>query len=93
MFSVSAPGSYDAILMDIRMPVMDGIQATRQIRRLARPDAQLPILAMTANGREEDRRNTRRAGMNEHLEKPIDPQRMYAALIQCVQEYQAKTRC
>ena len=93
MFSVSAPGSYDAILMDIRMPVMDGIQATRQIRRLARTDAQLPILAMTANGREEDRRNTRRAGMNEHLEKPIDPQRMYAALIQCVQEYQAKTRC
>ncbi len=65
--------TFDAILMDIMMPVMDGITATKTIRALDRPDAKtIPIIAMTANAYEEDIRNTHEAGMNEHLSKPID---------------------
>jgi PAS domain S-box-containing protein len=63
---------YDAILMDIRMPVMNGIEATKAIRASGRPDAgDIPIIAMTANAFESDRQETRAAGMNAHLSKPV----------------------
>ena len=74
-FSASAPGTFDAIIMDVMMPVMDGYQATRAIRQLDRPDAgSIPILAMTANAFVEDRRRAYEAGMNEHLTKPLEPE-------------------
>lgn len=72
-FVNSEPGEYDVILMDIRMPVMDGMEAARRIRAMERPDAlTVPIFAMTANAFDEDKRMSREAGMNEHLSKPID---------------------
>ena len=72
---------FDAILMDIRMPVLDGIEAARQIRALDRADVkELPIIAMTANAGDEDRRQTKEAGMNEHLAKPIVPKLLYTTL-------------
>ncbi len=72
---------YDAILMDIRMPVMDGITATRMIRQMDREDAkEVPIIAMTANAYEEDIQKTKEAGMNEHLSKPVDPQLLFDTL-------------
>ena len=74
-FAASAPGTFDAIIMDVMMPVMDGYQATRAIRQLDRPDAgSIPILAMTANAFVEDRRRAYEAGMNEHLTKPLEPE-------------------
>ena len=66
-------GQYDLILMDIQMPVMDGYEAVRQIRKLKNPEtANIPIIAMTANAFEEDRQKALEAGMNEHVAKPID---------------------
>ena len=68
----AAPGSYDLVLMDVQMPVMDGYTATRQIRALEDPAlAGIPILAMTANAFDEDRRNAMESGMNGFLSKPI----------------------
>ena len=73
LFEQSAPGYYDAILMDIRMPVMDGLEATRAIRVLARSDARLvPIIAMSANAFDEDMRKSIESGMNGHMAKPVD---------------------
>ena len=73
IFAASRPGEFDAILMDVMMPVMDGYTATRTIRRLDRPDAgRIPILATTANAFAEDRRRACEAGMNEHLTKPLE---------------------
>ena len=70
--STAAPGSYDLVLMDVQMPIMDGYTATRQIRALADPArAKLPIIAMTANAFDEDRRNALESGMNGFLSKPI----------------------
>jgi signal transduction histidine kinase/CheY-like chemotaxis protein/ABC-type amino acid transport substrate-binding protein len=77
LFSDSAPEEFSAILMDIRMPVMDGYEATRQIRKLDRPDAQtVPILAMTADALEEDIQRGLSAGMNGYLTKPVEPQKL-----------------
>ena len=71
------PGQYDLILMDIQMPIMDGYEATRQIRKLKNPEtANIPIIAMTANAFEEDRQKALEAGMNEHVAKPIDLARL-----------------
>lgn len=74
MLEKAAPGYYDLILMDVRMPRMDGHEATRRIRRLAEPQkAGIPIIALTANTFPEDRQAALRAGMDAFLGKPIDP--------------------
>ena len=81
-FSRSAVFYYDAILMDIRMPVLDGCEATRKIRGFSRPDAKkIPIIAMTADAFAEDVKRFLDAGMNAHIAKPIDPDKMYTVLI------------
>ena len=81
MFEGSAPGHFSAILMDMRMPVMDGLAATRAIRALDRPDAAtIPIIALTANAFEEDVRQCLQAGMNAHLSKPVEMDHLKAAL-------------
>ena len=73
LFAKSAPGEFNAILMDVLMPVMNGYEATRQIRALDRADAKtIPIIAMTANAFTEDRLKSKEAGMDEHITKPID---------------------
>jgi len=82
-FVESEIGEFDAILMDVRMPVMDGIMATEKIRALEREDAQkIPIIAMTANAFDEDKQHTCEAGMNAHLAKPIEPRMLYDTLAQ-----------
>jgi signal transduction histidine kinase/CheY-like chemotaxis protein len=74
-------GDYDLILMDIRMPTMDGLEATRRIRSSGKADsASIPIVAMTANAMTEDREESRKAGMNGHVSKPIDINELKAAL-------------
>ena len=81
MFAASPPGYYDAILMDLRMPVMDGWEATRRIRSLERPDAKsVPIIALTANAFESDIQQSLAAGMNAHLAKPADADMLYDTL-------------
>lgn len=72
MFEKSSEGYYDAVLMDIRMPVMSGYEAAQQIRRLTRQDAGLPIIAMTADAFSEDVKKCKECGMNDHTSKPID---------------------
>ena len=78
------PGYYDLVLMDIQMPVMDGYEATREIRKLPDPErANVPIIAMTANAFEEDRKLALESGMNEHMAKPID----ISVLMELLQKY------
>ena len=80
-------GYYDAILMDVRMPVLDGLSATKAIRALDRPDAKtIPIIAMTANVFDEDVEESLQAGMNAHLSKPIDPDRLYETMARLILE-------
>ncbi|MCD8233687.1 MAG: response regulator [Cloacibacillus porcorum] len=80
-FRSAAPGFYDAILMDIRMPVMDGLEVTRLIRADERDDAKkIPIIAMSANAFDEDVRLSLDAGMDVHLSKPVEPQLLYETL-------------
>ena len=79
----AAPRDFDAVLMDIRMPVMDGLTAANAIRAMDCPEAKtIPIIAMTANAYEEDVQKSLDAGMNAHLAKPIDPARMFDTLLQ-----------
>ena len=80
-FADAPVGSIDAVVMDIMMPAMNGYEATRAIRALDRPDAaSVPIVAMTANVFEDDRARALAAGMNEHLPKPLDADRLAAVL-------------
>ena len=81
MFRDSPEGTYDAILMDVRMPVMNGLEATAAIRALDRPEAkQIPIIALTANALDEDVQRSLQVGMNAHLSKPVDPEQLYETL-------------
>jgi signal transduction histidine kinase/L-asparagine transporter-like permease len=87
MFSEKPEGYYNAILMDLRMPVMDGLTATRTIRELDRPDAKtIPIIAMTADVFEEDVEHCLQAGMNAHLAKPVEPEKLYGTLSELIRE-------
>ena len=80
-FTASRPGHYDLILMDVMMPELSGLDATRRIRRSAHPQAQtIPIIAVTANAFASDVRAALDAGMNEHIAKPLDSARLYAVL-------------
>ena len=81
MILENPPGHFDAVLMDLRMPVMDGLEAARRIRRIPRPDIpNLPIIALSANAFESDARQSLDAGMNAHLVKPVDADQLYATL-------------
>ena len=81
MFSQNPPGHFDAILMDLRMPVMDGLAAARAIRALPQPDAKtVPIIALTANAFEDDVRHSLEAGMDAHLPKPVDTGLLFGTL-------------
>lgn len=81
LFESNPSGTFDVILMDMHMPVMGGVEATKKIRAMERADAQaIPILALTANDFEEDIRKTREAGMNDHLTKPFDMEKIFSAL-------------
>lgn len=81
IFKASEQGEFDFILMDVMMPVMDGLEATRIIRKMERPDAvQIPIFAMTANAFSDDRKRCKEAGMTEHLAKPLNSEKMIAKL-------------
>lgn len=77
---MAAKRQYDLILMDMQMPVMDGLTATRQLRQLEGEERHIPILAMTANVMAGDRERCLEAGMDDHIAKPIDPEKLYAAL-------------
>jgi len=85
MFQEKPEGYFDAILMDIMMPVMDGLTATKTIRSLKHPDAEtIPIIAMSANAFAEDIINSRISGMDEHLTKPLEPARLVNVLKDCI---------
>lgn len=82
-FAASAPGEFDLVLMDIMMPVMDGLEATRAIRRMDRPDAKTVLIsAMSANSFADDIQRSLEAGMNEHISKPVDEKKMIVAVSQ-----------
>ncbi len=72
MFKASKPGYYAAVLMDIRMPVMNGYEATQAIRELKRQDSDIPIIAMTADAFSDDAQRCLEIGMNAHIPKPLD---------------------
>ncbi len=81
LFAENPPGRFDVILMDVMMPIMNGYEATRKIRAMERPDAKtIPIIAMTANAFVEDIQESREAGMNEHIAKPLDIAKVIATI-------------
>ncbi|MBO4780478.1 MAG: response regulator, partial [Selenomonadaceae bacterium] len=81
MFAKSPENYYAAILMDMRMPEMDGLEATQAIRALDRPDAKkIPIIALTANAFDEDVQRSLQAGLNAHLSKPVEPDVLFETL-------------
>ena len=86
-FKASEQGAFDMILMDVMMPVMNGYEATRGIRLLDRADAkEVPIIALTANAFAEDVEKAKKAGMNDHLAKPLDIQRMLTLIAKYVKD-------
>lgn len=88
MFLSNPPGYYDVILMDIQMPRMDGLQATREIRVSEKKDARIiPIVAMSANAFDADTRKSMDSGMNGHLSKPVEVEKAIRMLADCIREY------
>ena len=93
MFEKSGVGYYSAILMDVRMPEMDGLEAAQTIRALDRPDArQIPIIALTANAFDEDVQRSLQVGMNAHLSKPVEPERLYQTMEELIWEAEKENR-
>ena len=91
MFEKSTSGIYSAILMDVRMPLMDGLEATRTIRALEREDAKrIPIIALTANAFDEDVQRSMQAGMNAHLNKPVEADHLIRILGELIYESEEK---
>lgn len=88
LFRALPTGYFDAVLMDVMMPGLDGYQATGIIRASERPDAGVPVIAMTANAFVEDRQRAREAGMTEHLPKPLDQ----AVLVQTLRRWKKNDR-
>ena len=87
LFQERPVGWFDAILMDMRMPEMDGLSAARAIRELDRPDAKtIPIIALTANAFDEDVQRSLQAGMNAHLTKPVEPDRLFDTLSELIRD-------
>ena len=81
MFEKHEEGYYDAVLMDMRMPEMDGLEATRRIRAMNRSDAKnIPVIALTANAFDEDVQRSMQAGLNAHLSKPVEPDVLFETL-------------
>ncbi|MBR6185543.1 MAG: amino acid permease [Clostridia bacterium] len=90
-FAKSTPGTYSAILMDVRMPEMDGLEAAAAIRHMERDDAgRIPIIALTANAFDEDVQMSLQAGMNAHLSKPVEPKHLYHTLEELIWESEEK---
>ena len=88
LVAASAPDHYDLVLMDIQMPVMDGHEATRRIRNLEDKElAKVPVVAMTANAFDEDRKAAKECGMNGFISKPINMQEVVQALRMCLQDH------
>ena len=93
MFAESEVGAYSAILMDVRMPEMDGLEATAHIRSMYRPDARtIPIIALTANAFDEDVQRSLQAGMNAHLTKPVESNNLYRVLGELIYEAEQKKK-
>ena len=91
LFRESEACHYDAVLMDIRMPEMDGLEAASRIRALDRPDAgTVPIIALTANAFDEDVQRSLQAGMNAHLSKPVEPEHLFRTLEELIWEARNK---
>ena len=90
MFAGSKPNEYDAILMDIRMPVMTGYEAAEEIRKLDRSDKDIPIIAMTADAFADDIKHCIDCGMNAHIAKPIDIDKVKVLLMKYISEYKNK---
>ena len=91
MFSSHPAGYYAAILMDMRMPEMDGLTATTVIRAMDRPDvADIPIIALTANAFDEDVQRSLQVGLSAHLSKPVEPERLYRTLGEMIWEAEHK---
>ena len=89
MYMAKEPGYYDAILMDMRMPVMDGLEATRAIRASGRADAKsIPVIALTANAFDEDVQRSMQAGLNAHLSKPVEPEALFDTLENLIESSQ-----
>ncbi len=87
LFLESVVGGFDAILMDISMPVMNGLETTEAIRALPREDAvKIPIIAMTAKYNEDDREESLASGMDTHLTKPVDPKELYNVMERLIQK-------
>lgn len=87
IFTSNPPQTFDAILMDVMMPVMNGYEATRKIRSLQRADAKdIPIIAITANAFTEDVESALKAGMNDHLAKPLNTQKMISTIAKYVND-------
>ncbi|MBQ6439639.1 MAG: response regulator [Mogibacterium sp.] len=91
MYMAKEPGYYDAILMDMRMPVMNGLEATRAIRASGRADAEsIPVIALTANSFDEDVQRSMQAGLNAHLSKPVEPEALFDTLENLIESSQRK---